>query len=250
MEKGTKTEFYRSVFKRGSYLKSWFLTLATFLTSYPRMMIEVFIRRNFGCRYFNYISVITLAVLLYIIPYNLVDTQVFGSNAFAVIQANWAWYAFIGAFLTFGTMRWLEIRQAPSTFNFSKFTQYMGDVSPLKDMLGVNLRVYEIVVEPAMFFIIGMVFHWMGQSLGMLLILASILYSCSYMAAYMSGDDAIMDMIDEVLFNQNIKGILMEDNQPVKANGVQLRGNMPASKPMRQSLLNSIAGEEDGAVAV
>ncbi len=250
MKLTTRSVFYRSVFKRGSYLRSWFLIIAMFLASYPRMMIEVFMRRNFGCRYFNVMSFITVAVLLYILPYNMVDTDVFGGNALEVIKANWAWYIFIAAFLCFGTMRWLEIRQAPSTYNFSKFTQYMGDVSPLKERMGVNLRVYEIVVEPAIFFVIGLVFLMMEQSLGMLLIVASILYSFSYIAAYMTGDEAIMDLIDENYFNQTIKGIIMDDNGPDKSNGVQIRGRVPSARPMKQSLLNRMNDEDDGALAV
>lgn len=244
MEKSLRSVYYRSTFRRGSYLTSWFLTIATFLTSYPRMLIEVFTRRNFGQRYFNITSVLTVTVLLFILPFNMVGVDIFGPGSYQVIALNWAWYLYTVLFFSLGIKRWLEIRRAPSTYNFSMYSLYMGDVSKYFDKFGISIRTYEIYIEPGMFLLLGYLLHSIGQSVGMLLMIAAFLYSFSYIAAYKQGDDSILDIIDEMLFAKTIEGIIMNDDSPERSNGIQLRAKLPRNPSLKNDLLRHIQGDD------
>ena len=48
----TKNIYYRTVIQRNSMLKSQVQALSSWAVSYPRLVLEVFIRKNFGERYF------------------------------------------------------------------------------------------------------------------------------------------------------------------------------------------------------
>ena len=64
----TKNMYYRNVFRRENVLRARILDFFLTIASYPRMLIEVFIRKNFGERYFSFATVITVALIMFFYP--------------------------------------------------------------------------------------------------------------------------------------------------------------------------------------
>lgn len=63
-----KNLYFRSVIRRENLFKKFVLDFFFAIASYPRLLIEVFIRRNFGERYFSMASAVWLTVLLLAFP--------------------------------------------------------------------------------------------------------------------------------------------------------------------------------------
>lgn len=63
-----KNLYYRTVFRRENVLKARVLDFFLTISSYPRLLIEVFIRKNFGERYFSYATAITITILMIFYP--------------------------------------------------------------------------------------------------------------------------------------------------------------------------------------
>jgi hypothetical protein len=250
MQDQKRNVYYRSTFSRGNYIKLWFLAIAQYFTSYSRTLIEVITRRNFGSRYFNLGSVITLAVILSMIPFYFEEREIFGNESLQIIAAHWAWYMYIGAMVYFGIMRWREMRQNPATFDFSKYSLYAGDVSSFHQASGVSIRTFEIFLEPGVFFIAGLLFSFIGQSLGLLLIVGSVLYSCSYQAAYMMGDENVQDLIDEIHFTNALERIIMDGDGPDQTGGVQIRADLPQDPGPKSDLLNKMRDRDGSGPAI
>src|SRR5580698_10190152 len=64
-----KNLYYRDTLRRENMLKVFILSLFSLFASYPRLLLEVFIRKNFGARYFKLSSALTVAFLLAFVPY-------------------------------------------------------------------------------------------------------------------------------------------------------------------------------------
>ncbi|CAG5011145.1 hypothetical protein DYBT9275_04891 [Dyadobacter sp. CECT 9275] len=52
--------YYRAVFRRQSMLNEFVMDFFLYFCSYPRLMLEVFVRKNFGERYFSFFSALMI----------------------------------------------------------------------------------------------------------------------------------------------------------------------------------------------
>lgn len=254
-----KSIYFRTVFQRKNIIKDFLLRLFLSIASYPRMVLEVFIRRNFGERYFSFATAITIFVILLILPAIFSDFQ-FNSYRFEgweMINDNKLWYIFACSFLYVSYQRRLEIKRLPSVFDFERFTLYAGLLHPvLLDTLfkkrSFTIREIEIFIEPLFFLIIGIFFGLIGQvSLSILIISCSIIYSLSYSAQYYFGDQFIMDKIDEMIASEEMVNSFVYDVDPSKTRGFYAFGRKPASEEKRQNLYdNYMSDDDDDAIAL
>lgn len=249
----TKELYYKTVFERRSVIKETILSTFASFASLPRLLLEVFIRKNLGERYFSRSAVITVAIFLIILPhlahnfwsffepngsYNTygkesgIDWEFWGKYA--------TWYIFILAFLYFSYLRWKEVRRTPSIYNFDRFSLSTGEIHPLFFNLPINLkpsiRLIEIFYEPAVFFVLGIFLWVIGQSLGKLLMFSSIFYGFSYAHAYKKGDDFIINMNDLRITNEDLEEAIMNDDSSLPDSGFRFVGRKPNSKEMRANL--------------
>lgn len=266
----TKNLYYRTVFRRTNLIKERIFAFFLFIASYPRVLIEVFIRKNFGERYFSLATCFTVAGFLMIIPILLKRLAIFNGirsdnwesamEAIKVYQSPvlkiyWQWYVFTVVFLVFSFIRWKEVRRSPSVFDFKRFSLHTGDILPFFNNLTINdkkpsIRAIETFWEPLGFFIVGLILYMMGQTLGMLLIAAALCYSLSYYGAYNSGDHFVMDKIDEMILNEEMEAAFIGDAPTDQTRGVRFYSRKPTSEELRRRVANSFIGDNDEDVSV
>lgn len=253
-----KNLYFRTVLRRENLFLNFIYSMFAAWSSYPRLLLEVFIRKDFGERYFKLASAITVALILIAIPLipsflgtgmdvmddfddetGFTGSHRSGGNSF--LSAYLTWYIFIALFIVFSIFRYKEILRNPSVFDFKKYSLYSGKIHPaFKKLFGKepSIRLIEIVLEPALFFIAGVLLILLHQKLGILLVICSIINSMSYMAAYAAGDNFFMDKIDEIILNENLKKAFVEDAPEEETAGIRDRGKKPESKEARQRIFD------------
>jgi len=255
----TKNIYFRDVYARTNVIRDFFYGVFLKASSYFRMLLEVFLRKNFGQRYFSLATAITIALFMLLWP--IVGMKTAGvidsfreGYSYGQPSAQWpkyiAWYAFTLGFIISAYARWREIKVNPSVFDFGKFSLYTGDINRWFYKLRINgkrpsIRAIETLYEPAIFLGIGIFMFVIGQALGMLLIITSMVYCISYLAAYKKGDDLIMDKIDEMIMNEEMERAFVEDLVAENTRGVRFYTRKPVSKSLRQKLADSLV-ETDG----
>lgn len=254
--------YYKTVYKRTNGFKEFFLGLFMAISSYPRLLLEVFIRRNFGERYFSFSGAIVITVLLALLP---VGTG-FGVSAlyryYGLDYDGWTfarhyatWYAFLIAFMYMAVQRREEIKRLPSVFDFERFSLSTGVIHPMFRKMIINgrpasIRTIETLLEPLFFFTIGAFLWLFGQGLGSLLMICSIIYGLSYSAAYYTGDNFVMDKIDEMILNQEMVGSFVDGKDADETRGFRFYGRRPADPDMRRELVDSFFSYEETVEAI
>jgi len=242
--------YFRRSIERTNIARGMLLGYALGICSYPRLILEVFIRKNMGQRYFRKSSFFSVTIWLALLPF-LPSMIGFHHDTFlGVMVKNLPYYLFILAFVYFGFKRAAETKTQPSVYDFKKFTKYSGDINPrfleFKGPDGKpNIRGIEIYLEPLPFFIAGLLVLFIVPMLGLVLVISAIIYSLSYMAAYRIGDEYILDKIDAMIRSEEIQGIFLDDRTPNQARGVEFRGRKPSGTPKRWRLWQNIKKDFD-----
>ncbi len=252
-----KNLYYRTVFKRSNPIKEAILGFFFAFCSWPRLLLEVFLRKNMGERYFSFSNGIIMAVILGWLPflYSQAMHRFFGSDDSAILFLRFtSWYAFLAGFLYMCYLRQQEIYRLPSVFDFGRFSLTTGDINPQIREFEIggkkpDVRQIETLVEPGLCGAIGLGLSIIGQPIGLVIFFSSIFYSLSYMEAYRLGDHKIMDMIDEQIFNEEMVSIIVDDKYPSQTRGVNIYGRRPTDPETRRKLIDSFI-EEDTIVAL
>lgn len=251
----TKNVYYRAVVQRNQMTAAQLQALSSWVVSYPRLLLEVFIRKNFGERYFNAgFSYIAFTVLfLFPIFTTMGQYEFFHYIPIGIMWSKYTtWYAFLGAFLYFSIIRQREIAVNPSVYDFAKYSLYSGDVHPFFVNLSPgkpNWRKIETLYEPAPFIAAGIVLLLIGQPLGWLLLVSGISYMGGYNLAYIQGDHFIMDKIDEIIMNEELTKVFVDDADAKDSRGVRFQGRKPTGSEMRQKV-NEMLYEETSATVL
>jgi hypothetical protein len=250
-----KNLYFRTAVRRDNVLSRTILNLALKCASFPRALIEVFIRQDMGLRYFSVGTVLFLAIVLGVFP--LIGDQLGrinqsypgstdGASSFWLHYGSW--YLYLVAFLYFSWKRWAEIRLKPGVFDNAKYTLYEGDIHPRFFMLHPlgqkpSIRSVEVYYEPGVFFVLGLVLWWLlGQPLGLLLMIVSVLYGLSYAGAYKQGNDFIMDKMDEMILNEEYEDAFVNGNHN-NSRGARYHISRPTNAELRELLRDSIIVE-------
>lgn len=240
-----KNLIFSSQFSRRNHIKEFFMGLFLDIASWPRLLLEVFVRRNMGERYFSFASVITLFLLLAAVPF-LLDRSI----SIRVLWDNKLWYLFLLIFMYLGNQRRLEIKRLPSVFDFARHSQDQGQIHPLlykfsrfKDL---DVRTMQTLVEPGLFLVAGILFLVINQLLlGGLLIVCALLYSFSYRAGFHFGDHRIMDEIDKIIKSEEMVKSFIDDEDPSHTRGVQYHGRKPVDKGLRRKIVDRFSDKND-----
>ncbi|MGK4567329.1 hypothetical protein [Flavobacterium sp. 3HN19-14] len=244
---------------RVNLLKYNIFGMLTGFASYHRLMIEVFTRKNFGERYFNLASALTVAIFLAMLPVAFTYIQygihintmrVYGGLGGMVepqeFKVKWwayiSWYAFIALFLKYSWKHKKAQRPTKSLFDFTKYSQYDGDIHPIFreqkfSFIETNTKNIECYFEPAPFFICGFFLALIGQYFGWFLMLSSIVYCVSYIAAYEASKHDLLSQIDQIILNEDMEKVFVKG----MAGRVKYRGIVPDSEDERRQLLPFVA---------
>ncbi len=261
-----KNIYYHSYFKRRNALKDFILSAFQWFSSCSRLMLEVFIRKNFGERYFKLSAALTLAAILAAIP--LIDRQLRALYMLIVRQARirsqeelemlypslWpdyiGWYVFIALFVAVSVKHYKDNLRYPSVYDFDKFSLSKGEIHPAfykvkLPYIKTDMRLIECLLEPGLFFVIGLLLYFIGQSLGTLLMFMSFFYAYNYIATYDQGDDFVMDIIDQMILNEEMEDAFVKDVDASETRGFSFRGRKPAGEDMRRKILPMMMEEEE-----
>ncbi|MGN8037825.1 hypothetical protein ACTJJ0_22225 [Chitinophaga sp. 22321] len=251
-----KNLYFRTFYKRQNKMKMSILNLFLELSSYPRLVLEVFLRKNMGERYFSVAAAATVAVILALIPVmgdlisDMFPRDLRGLRGGYGKQEShfWAhyttWYLFLAAFVYYSYQRYKEIERNPSVFDFGRFSLSAGDIHQgffnLR-LFGVipNARTIETVYEPMAAFLLGLFLTMIGQNVGWLLMLCGVIYALSYSAAYSAGDNFVMDQIDELIMNQEMENAFIGGSDSAQTRGVRFYARKPSHEDLRREVADS-----------
>jgi hypothetical protein len=239
--------YYHIVFGRSNALKVAILTFFLAIASWPRLLIEVFLRKSFGERYFSFATGIFVAIVLALFPLvkykitALTGTDVSGSE----FVAHYAtWYLYLIAFVYMCIQRQKEIEREPSVFDFARFSLSTGKVNQKFRDIVINgkpadFRTISTLLEPCVFLAAGVVLICVGQVLGVLLFICSVCYSFSYFGAFYLGDQFVMDKIDEMICNEELVDSFVEEKQPEETRGFYAYGKRPNDPEFRSKVADT-----------
>ncbi|MXV16901.1 hypothetical protein [Hufsiella ginkgonis] len=241
--------YFYVTFKRTNGIKLFILNLFLALCSWPRLFLEVFIRKNFGERYFLLYTSICAAIWLALLPRLFTN---WGASITDIIGDNITWYAYLGAFLYFSVKRHFETVREPGVFDFAKFSLSPGIIHPWFRNLTIfgnnpSTRVIATILEPGVFLIAGGLLALLKQEIGYLLMGSSIIYSISWAAQYHLGDQFIMDKIDEGICNEEFANTFVDGLPPEETRGFEVYGDKPRNREFRRKVAESIIDEEPAA---
>ncbi len=236
---------FRSVFRRENILQKTIFNFFWGIASYPRLSLEVFIRKNFGRRYFTIASAVTVAVILLLLPLVLYNADqffsvIYGGSGLSFFERYATWYIFTGLFVFFCYKRSKETYTHSNVYDYNRFSLSPGVSLPFF----YNLPIYktrptafmvEVFVEPGFFFLIGLVLKSMGQPVGMLLMVSGICYALSYAASYKIQDDYFQDLIDITIMNEEIERSFVYGFEPDATRGVHFK-RKPSSEDLRRKM--------------
>lgn len=258
-----KNLYYRSVLRRRNVIKEFLFDFFLAACSKPRLLLEVFIRRNMGERYFSLSTAILFTVFLAIVPvakslgFHALARFGYGRpfEIFHFLIHDLTWYLFLAGFIAMCIDRQLEIKTLPSVFDFGRYSLSSGNIRPMflnyqPFLKPLSIRTIETVVEPGYFLLIGLGLWVFGQTVGPLIVVCSIFYSLGYFAAYYRGDNFVMDQIDEMIFNEELTKAFIEGRSPSETRGVNYYGRKPADPEMRRKMAENFIDDTNIAVAL
>ncbi len=250
-----------------SFVKVVILGIFDLFASPCRALIEVFIRKDFGERYFRLSTVIATFLFLALIPvwpyvllvlfstvfpvFSVLGAQVDAAYADSSIWIKFlGWYIYLFAFLWMGIQHHRSMKDRPSALEVPQYSYYSG--RKLAFFWNIEIggrradpRLIECWLEPAPFFIAGIFLTLIGQALGPLLIVSSIVYAISYRVNYAAGDNLIMDMVDQKILNEELESSFLYDKDEQETRGYRFLGRKPNDPEMRKALLGMMTEEED-----
>ena len=233
--------YYRTTQRRENLLKKIFFDFVQWSSSYPRLLLEVFVRKDFGERYFRLWTALWVTFLLALwpvlktkfinpirhiwndpevphhvsghsIPHHHAVPEAIPLKPDEMLMPHYmGWYIFLGLFLVCSIIRRIEISRKPSTFNFDKYSLSNGRINPLFFKIHLpggktSPRLIETFWEPVFFFIAGYIlWRFFHQSIGLVVVISSVFYSLSYIADYTDGDNFVMDEIDQMIGNNGLE---------------------------------------------
>ncbi|MEZ4901805.1 MAG: hypothetical protein R2822_08630 [Spirosomataceae bacterium] len=233
-----KNLYYRTVFKRTNTIQEAVLNVFLAFCSWPRLLLEVFTRQNLGERYFSFSTSMFIACILAFLPFVYLEVFRSAGDFFTFILFFSTWYVYLAGFIYMCLQRREEIKRLPSVYDFGRFSLSTGQIHPdLRNLFligkSVDLRTFEIWIEPGLFAFIGFLLWGAAQPIGAIIFISSIFYSLSYMAAYRQGDHFIMDKIDEMICNEEMVNAFVEGKESSETRGLaSTEGGPPTPIPV------------------
>jgi len=243
-----RNSYYYEVFGRPAFLKKVFLSFFLELSYYFRVPIEVITRRNMGERYFNILLTAVMGIAFLYVPIYFSKNYNNDIDWGQIFRMFGTWYIYTALFLYSSYKRWQEIRTYPSVWDLKRFSLTAG--KPHSFFLQLKMggkeltpRFIAAVVEPGIFFGIGLVLTLLQQPIGIVLLVCSVVYALGYTAAYYLSDQFVMDKIDEMICNEDMRDIFVNDIGSKR--GFEFSAKRPTDKAARQQLYDEYIDVEN-----
>lgn len=258
-----KNHNYSSFIEPGKKFSAY--GIATTAFTLAQHFIYAFTRRNLGERRFSFDLSIFICVVLAIIPivmgpeihkYSILnsgnwrDLKKLNHFSYAsFIFEHISWYIYLGFFIFNAYKRKLEIDRLPSVFELARHTRSKGEIddriTSLKWMgRPFTIREIEILVEPGLFLIVGILLIICHQLIGYVIVIFSLICSLSSKVERVLADHKIMDIMDGIMSAEETEGIVVDLKQPKDTRGVSFPGKLPKDRDMRKKVVNYIQDED------
>ncbi|WP_375447216.1 hypothetical protein [uncultured Fibrella sp.] len=244
--------YYKTLFQRRNVIMDTLLDFFLALSSWPRLILEVPIRRNMGERYFRFSIAVWLIIIMSFMPlfiYSKSPYQYRDDAVFTFVKMFFTWYAYVGYFAYSAWQRRLEIKRLPGAFDFQRFSLSTGQIHERFRNFEFNgqrltTRQIETLLEPGFFFFTGILLGLLNQPIGGVFHLCSLFYAFSYQAQYRKGDDFILDKIDEQIANEELVKAFVEGEDATDTRGFNFYGRRPADPDARRRVADLFADDE------
>lgn len=229
------------------FLSSSWINLFVSLMGIPMKLLEVFLRRYMGERYFSFGGSVFLAIILTAAPFFFPEGRYLRLTD--MIFHYWGWYLFLIAFCFFSFLRYKEVRRPVGQFDFNKYSYSRGYGYDFFYKIMLNgkepsVRRVAIYYEPLTALLVGIILILIGQvAIGILTAFCAICYCLNWAHAYKMGDDLVLDWIDDIIVNRDTSETV-HTGRPA-ASGFQFLGELPASNELRSGLAKHLAGDEE-----
>lgn len=250
-----KNHYYQTIVLPQAQLENGALNAAIYFCKIPQLLLQVFIRKNFGERYFGIGFGIQMTVILAVFPIAIIALL----RRLGVHEASFTgyigWYVFTALFLVMSIWHERRITRSRSSFDFSLYSRYEGKIHPFFYKLKwrskePSVRRIECFLEPAGFFLLGFLLLFLGQYVGLLLMACSVLYRFGYRCAYIQGDHYVLNLIDEAIANEEMEKNFLDDLHGDDTKGFCPRIGKPEDEELRRKLLSSIMGKPEASEVI
>lgn len=244
-----KTLNFSQTLQRVNEVKAMIYSFFLYFASYPRLLLEVFIRKGFGERYFKLSSALTVALLLAVWPF-VPSYKGYSFKQTEIMPDYLLWYVFIAGFVAVSILHHRAQKRSAGVYDFKRYSLYSGKINPFFRTITFpriknDVRLIECWLEPAGFFFLGLFLALIGQKLGGLLVGCSIFYAIGYRASYFIGDNHVMDMIDKMIVNEEMEKAFMDDADEEETRGFRYVGRKPEDQNLRRRVFDSMTGKEE-----
>lgn len=239
---GKQTIFRTMTAGRKSAVTEMAGDLIFMLSSYPSYIVEAFMRKKFGERYFTFsVAVIIAFAMLY--PYLFLGDKVREVLGFP-------WFVFTLIFLYKSIRHRFEFRRFSMTYNFDRYSYTDGEIFDFwydligTKLLGLTVTRYRILTlfEPAIPISIGLFLMLLPftRAVGILIFISGLFFCYrSIMKAFFARGH-VLDTIDEQIVARYKHDVIMEEKPKSQTGGISFPIELPKSKDLRQDLVDSI----------
>lgn len=216
----------------------------------PKTVLDVFLRKNMGERYYSLFGAVLVGLGVYGAIYYQAMLNFRSPSIFS--------YIFLAVYVIMAVLRYLEIRREPSVFDFAKFSLSSGVSHPFFKRIRLfgltpTQRRIDVYYEPLLCLLVGLLILIIDPMVGVVIVFCSICYYLHNMLAARMGDHFVMDKIDEIICNQELSETFVQ-NKEVSPRQVPFYGRKPSSEQLRKAFADDVLDAdnvyEDEALAV
>ncbi|MEQ8627078.1 hypothetical protein [Ekhidna sp.] len=255
-----KNLYFRKVIRRDNMLLKFISDVLQLIEKPPRLLLSVFLRKDFGERNFNIVSASSLAFVLTLPFLGYLFMLIKSGATFGWLSMfNFFWLAFIIAFMFMSYRHHKTMGFSLTKYDFDKFSLKEGQYNLPWDkiLLKVNIKdrlspiIAEVVAEPILCFMIGFVLMIIPftRGVGILIMISSVIYGLSYLGAYWRSRNSILDRNDERIMNEDMAKVFLGDiDMPELPENtrIKLPPIIPTKKKNKEGLYNQIVVEKRG----
>lgn len=252
MQKRTpKKSRHLMIFTYTNYFRIIYRGLILALTKYPSLIVAVFLRKNFGERYFTLSACIIFGIIL-AVPY--FAAQELSDYTDIVDSLNFTWMLFIAVFIGFSIKRRLEFKRSSKTIRTDRFSYFEGEINTkLWDWVEDKTRILKAdnlyiarFYEPLLVFLVGiaLMLLYVTRFVGLFVVIISILQYLRVSVQLAMGRDFLMDEIDEIIAKENLRNTLVFDKPASETQGYSIFAPRPESMEIREKIVDQIFARE------
>ena len=215
------------------------------LSSWPASIIEAFMRRKFGERYFTLSTCLSIFIIMLIGGVAMADK--IGYAYFIT------WFIFAGIYLWFSIRHRLEIKKYGTAYDFERFSLCDGRIHKFwwqiigKEYGGIKVNRYlvHVLLEPAVPVLVGFILiaNPYTRAVGTLLMVCGILFAFRSFVKAQSARNSVLDIIDDQITAQYQREVIMEEKPMEETAGLYLPIELPTNPELRGKIADHLEAD-------